>query len=284
MDIKNMSSEEISLLVNSGKIDLNSLNEEELNYIWDKETEAIHKDTNHDMTLLTACSEALSQYEDSGFSEFANKKYSIDDLEAKLLSEERNKSKEVTTHIPSRKKLISLIAVAAIMISILSVSINSEWSPFKLFVDNIWDIFDMKPGNVISNENQDFIKLESATYDSIEKLVSDTGYNILCLKDTEPETIKFINATYQGICICYHDDQTISVYLTNAPYNRDSISTSEDIEHIEVNGRILHQSRIFDNLIQAVLFDGDYVYVLTAKNEELLNKMAEDLIYAKEAK
>ncbi len=284
MDIKNMAGEEISLHVNSGKIDLNSLNEEELIYIWDKETEAIHKDKSHDITLLTACSEALSQYEDSGFFEFASKKYSIDDLEAKLLSEERNKGKKVTTHIPSRRKLIALIAAVAIMISILSVSINSEWSPFKPFVDDIWDIFDMTPGTVISNENQDFIKLESVTYDSIEKLVSDTGYNILCLKDTEPKKIEFINAAYQGICICYNDDRIVSVYLTNAPYNRDNISTSEDIEHIEVNGRILHQSWIFENLIQAVLFDGDYVYVLTAENEEILHKMAEDLVYTKAEK
>ncbi len=284
MDIKNISSEELFLLVKSGKIDLASLNEEDLNYIWNKETEAIHRDKNHDTTLLTACSEALSRYDSPAFSEFANKKYSVRELEAKLLSEESSERKETVTRIPSRKKFITLIAAVMIVISILTISISSEWSPFKPFVDDIWDIFDMTPGTVISNGNQDFTKLESLKYDSIEELVKDTGYEFLCLKNAEPKKIELISVPEQKICIDYSDDQTISVYLTNAPYTKDNISVSEDIEHVEVNGRMLHQSRIFDNLIQTVLFEGDYVYVLTAENEEILHKMAEDLVYTKAEK
>ncbi len=191
-------------------------------------------------------------------------------------SEQKNVSKEKPRH-RIKKTIISVLA-AAILLAALSLTAYGFWGPSETFMQNIRQILSLERGEMLTISEEEFYSDNYAKqYDTLEEFTKIENISIL-----SPENIPLIKKAgitfyYYGasdtdIVQCVFSNHVeMQVYLTNAPYPKDVMEDLEDIEKLQIGE---YKCYIIDNYLSGtlsfVLYDRDYVYVVTSADRDAL--------------
>lgn len=286
MDLKNLTSEELHSLIDSGEIDLSSLTKDELSIVFNKEMEELYVDDNHDLTLLHLCSATLLKFNRDENAEFWHKKYDIYEINNELLSKKHIKKMPDMRHISPRRASGIAVAVAIIAI-ILCVGVTAFFDPFSRFGLSLHDIFNKK-GDVITGDNwQVGVSDGVMEFDSIEDLLSEIDFDVLIPGDMSNYHLQRLTlAKHAGHNLIQFDfsfDDEVNVeydvrYGENLPDWLDekySIDSPVSVKS-EWRGSNIYYIEL-ESGCQANLYKGEYVYIFRAETreqiEELLNSL-----------
>lgn len=244
MNLKNITSSDITELVSSGKLILSELSREDLEAIHDIEVSELYKDKNHSMNLIKMCAEELSRYcmEDPHFAASAEKKITLDEIssiyekrrsteskEADARNHNRNRldEKSYSIHTPRSVNRRWLAPLAALM-SLLMFTTVIAYALVPGFRGMTNEAFQQLKEKInYEYGNSDIIKTEtSRTYTSFDEFVENEDVeNILLpygiVDKITVNTIKFSDyGTYNDILLVFNyenSDQKINIKTSYTP-------------------------------------------------------------------
>lgn len=212
MDFKNMTSSEITELVNSKRLNLSELPREDLEVIYDIEVAELYEYPNHSMDLMKMCAEELSHYcmEDECFAASVEKNITLDEISNIYEKRVSRTTKEDGTKTRKRKNsedhldeasrstgkkrfdgrrwAVSILALISVMIITAVITVA--------YGESIEDIFYLLKEKVLYEEgNKSYIKTETfQTYDSFVDFISneDIGDILLPYNISDEMVIKNI--------------------------------------------------------------------------------------------
>lgn len=283
MNLENMTSREITALVDSGETNLESLSKEELELICDKEMAALDADELHDITLLNTCSRILSQYDSEEFAEYWSKKLDVHDLNNGLLSHNQNVPVKKKKHISAHRR-ISIVAAAAVLVCLLSITVVAVFDPFAAYGLSIRELLGLS-GEKITGDSYDIdMANEEKDFDSFDELFAATGVTVLTPSNDIINRInRIVYSKYSDYHTVYFDvllNNNSSVHYT--VYYGDKIPEEYD-EKLYVNDEksLWHGNNIYyledDNSAQADLFVGEYVYIFSAESLKDIELLLDNL-------
>ncbi len=208
-------------------------------------------------------------------------KAEIQQILARFASSEQKKAPEK----PRRriKKTVLGVLAAAFLLAAFSLTAYGFWGPSETFVQNIRQFLRLERGEKLTTSEGDYyFDNHMKQYDSLEEFTKVENISIL-----SPEKIPLIQKNgislyYDGaldahtIRCRYSNGVNIEVYLTNAPYPKDVMDKQDDLEKIQLGERTYY---VIDHTtsLSFVLFDGDYVYVMTSSSKDALIDTAKQL-------
>lgn len=281
MNYKQMTSKDIWDLYNVGKLDLDKLGKEDLDTVFDIEMEELERSSAHDMSLMERCADILMhKYSDN----IAVREFTIDDIAAienDALSREQKIIVNKRGSFPKRR-LIALIAAAALLIAALSIVAAAEFDLFGEFGVKIRDLFH-KGGTIVSNGDKDLGVFDNERkYASFDELSKDIGFEILQpASDADYDIVEISVSQLDGYNMIYiemsaDNDARITciVYYgeeAQKQFGEEQLKNEPSVQSAEWNGRNVYY--ITDDVqSQANLYDGDFVYIFTsAKKENIEN-------------
>lgn len=276
----------IKELIINNKIPIDKLTKQELEALIDYEIEIIsNSDIVVDNTFLNLCLEALRKYENyEDLIPLDEQRKIGKKVYEKLINSQKQKTTSKHTIIHkhfSVSKSIRVIVAATLLIIALSATIIACWNPLVHWFSSIRDIFDVKQGDVVSNEFGDLTADHNyLEFDTINELKTHIN-NDLILLDRFSEPIECIQLTTYGNkrCVSVYYKVTESeikmqIYLENAPYKQSLLEQSNYERYIDPYTTWFI---IPTESYQAICFYEKYVYVINAETyEELLNFLRGD--------
>lgn len=264
---------------------MDSLSKEQLEIIFDKETEALYVDENHDMSLLKLCSKALSKYDGNELAEFIKKKYDIRELEKNYLSQRQNNDKAARKRrIPVRNK-INIAVAAAIAICILSISVFAVFDPFARYGFSVNELIGFK-GNEVTGDSYQLNVAKNITYFNSPHELSEyvrvlmPGENANCkinkISLTEYDNY---NSVYINLTLSNNTLIDYTVYYGNSiPEGLDEKYYADNSAYTVLTWRGYNMYNIdLGNTQQINIYVGEYVYVFSAEKAEDIILLLDDL-------
>lgn len=272
--------QKIKELILNEIIDINSLQENELEILIDFEEENIIKcDIEYDMTFLNKCMVALKKFQnyENMFSE-QNMETISNSAYQQYVSKFSNNSITPTLNtkknIPMKKMIRICVSVGALIL-LITITTIACWNPFSKWIDSIYDLFEVKQGEILTENNSDLsIDNQGRIFKTVSDLEATLNINLRLLKNIpyQPDKIELItmgNASY--VDIRYTIDQTplmLKIYLKNAPYNKEYLLNSQ-YEREFINN--IEWVLISQDNFQAITFYEEYVCVaLTNTSDDLI--------------
>lgn len=186
----------------------------------------------------------------------------------------------------SLKRTVLAILAAALFLAAMCITAVGIWGHFDSFVDNVKDLFKIKPGDIISTSEGDLTADKNYKYyDNIMDFYNDTSINVLFPEGrtlSEKMPIVFYSDHIESILsIKLRNENFLIVYISNPPYDEEVLSSQNSIKQVVINSKIFY---LLDNEQdkQYIMFDKDFVYIITASGEKELSDVAKNLQYIKE--
>ena len=281
MNYKQMTSKDIWNLFNSGKLDLDKIEKEDLDTIFDIEMEELERNSAHDMSLMERCADILMhKYSDNVIA----REFTIDDIaeiEREVLSREQKIIVNKKGSIPKRR-LIALIAAVALLVAAFSIVVAAEFDLLGEFGVKIRDLLH-KGGALVSNGDKDLgVFDDEHKYTTFDELSRDVGFEILQPStDANYDIVEMSVSRLAGYnmiyiemaadndahitCIVYYGEEA------QKQFGEEQLKNEPSVQIVEWKGHNIYY--ITDNeQSQANLYDGDVIYIFTAiKREDIEN-------------
>ena len=286
MYYKQMTSKDIWNLFNSGKLDLDKLEKEDLDTIFDIEMEELERNSAHDMSLMEKCADILMhKYSDN----VTAREFTIDDIaaiEKEVLSRDQNSAFNKRRSFP-RRRFIPLVAAIAIIVVVLTVVVAAYYDVFEKYGITIRDIFHMD-GDVVTEGNHELdIGGKYRAYNSFEELSAAFEFKILCPSDKSGYDIVEISSAemydYESILVEVVSDNDVhivySIYYGEGAeklFGKEQLLGNSSVQVYEQSGYKVYYISI-DGLYQANMYDGDVIYVFDANSKEELEQYVNSL-------
>ena len=270
----------IKEMIMNNDLSISALSESHLNTLIAYEAECLMKcKTEYDTAFMDLCCTALEALQKSTvpsdekiaeIGEKAYQEYINNNVYAKNFDTTKTKS------LPARKP-VRILVVTALLLVALTITVMAVWNPFCNWIQDLKDLFNINPGDVIENENgsltTDTNYIEFSSIDEMEETIGvhfDLMDNISC----EPNKIFF---SQQGkkklVYLQYKNEEkqtTLKIYLENAPYYQASMEQVGWEKQIFFN---LQWYVILENNSTLVTFDGDYVYMVSADSIDTIKML-----------
>lgn len=275
MNYKQMTSKDIWNLFNSGKLDLDKLEKEDLDTIFDIEMEELERNSTHDMSLMEKCADILMhKYSDN----VTAREFTIDDIaaiEKEVLSREQNIELNRRKSIPKRKMIVLIAAV--LLVAAFSIVVAANYDLLGEFGITIKDFFNMG-GSVVTNDNSDlYIGDNMKYYNSYSELSHEIGFDILQPShDFEYEIVKMYTAEMAGYNKIYIDVKVNDIIISynvyygeqaHVIYGSESTLAEHSVPSFECNGHKLYYV-VTEDQYTASLFDGELIYIFVSDTKE----------------
>ena len=227
-------------MISTCKISLCELSESELRAVIEYESARID-DEDADLEFLNECFAAMARLCpcDSVITE-----KELHSMAKKAMRTPRGAGKRLP-----RKKLFAILIAAALLVSILSVTaIAFGEGPLAKFFDNIHDIIDLKPGDMITNGNNDLtLNANTVYYDTVEHAENAMDVTLLlpaersachftqiysCLQAPDMEPVIYLFYTYHG-----HRVSQANLLGSSYEQEKNFIAHKDEMEHIVIDGR-----------------------------------------------
>ena len=271
----------IKEMIMNNDLSISSLSESHLNTLIAYEAECLMTSkTEYDTTFMDMCCAALEELQqstvpsDEKISEIGEKAYR-EYIESHTYSETFDTTK--TKILPTRKP-VRILVVTVLLLVVLTATVMAVWNPFCDWIDDIKELFNINPGDLIDNEDGSFSSdKEFQQFDSIEEMESKIGlyFDLLDKITVTPTRITLSQQSeIRAINIQYRLDEkqiSLEIYLESAPYYQEPMDQANVPK--QMFGKREWYITEYDNYQTVVSFDDNYVYAVTADSLDTIQTL-----------
>jgi|GEM_PF-809951 len=258
-------------------VDIHSLDIETIRALYDYELAWAELDKSDSPTILMELLDVLQQAgEPNDAFDIVSSERCMELAADALAQNERAKQKKR----PRKLKKILLIAAAILVLSSIGAVIAASSSEtFAKFFDNIADIFNIKPGDVLVSDNEELMADKTTRfYDSFDALMQEEGITVLYPQELALQSGHSLRTIISGetkLLFADYELANLSVDFINPTYTEsDLLESIPNVKSYEINGRIYYDLS-GRGMYQLNMFDGGYLYTITANNHTDLLAFAE---------
>ena len=274
--------QKIKEMIMNNDLSISALSESHLNTLIAYEAECLMKcKTQYDTAFMDLCCAALEELQqsmvpsDERIAEIGEKAYR-EYIDSYTNSETFDTTK--TKILPMRKP-IRILVVTVLLLVVLAATVMAVWNPFCDWIDDLKDLFNINPGDVIENDNGSFSSdKEFQQFLSIAEMEKALGIHIDLLA-TIYVAPSYIEMSQQGnkreINIQYQLDEKIillTIYLENAPYYEEPMKQTHLSKQM-LGGLEWYLTMPINNQQTIIAFDKTHVYVITADSLDTIQTL-----------
>lgn len=271
----------IKEMIMNNDLSVSVLSESHLNTLIAYEAECLMASkTEYDTTFMDMCCAALEALQkstvpsDEKIAEIGEKAY-----QEYINSNDYTKAFDTqkTKILPARKP-IRILIVTALLLAALTFTVMAVWNPFRNWIDDIKDLFELNPEDTIENghgsltHDKEFQQFSSVA--ELEKAVS-IHFNLLDEITVTPNSVSSVQyGKKKTVEIQYKITEKqilLTIYLENAPYYR------EPMDQANIPKQMLGNREWYitecDNYQTIVSFDDNYVYAVTADSLDTIQTL-----------
>lgn len=262
----------IKEMIMNNDLSVSVLSESHLNTLLEYEAECLMASkTEYDTTFMDMCCTALEALQkstvpsDEKIAEIGEKAYR-EYIDSHTYSKTFDTTK---TKILPRRKPIRILVVTALLLVVMAATVMAVWNPFCDWIDDLKDLFNINPGDVIDNYEGSLTTDNTYTeFSSIAEMEEMIGIHFDLIDDISFSP-SYIEMSQQGkekrIFMQFgHSEQKISliIYLENAPYHQ------EPMEQANLQRQTLGNLEWYITACESyqtiVAFGNGYVYAISA--------------------
>ena len=231
-----------------------------------------------DFALIGECSAYLRELSDKAAEATKEQKQRIlQQIKAHHNQTATKSAKVLRPRWKTARKVVG-IAIAAVLLLTLTLSViakvNGYSNAWEYIRENAKTFFNMSSGSKVKDGEITLTKHDGVvTYNSIEELLQEEGYDIMYPSDL-PEDVHIKSIIQQiiseeRITYCYQfTDQSVSVAISTVP--RISQNDLDKYERIETDVMLAYLISKQDGNCQIVSYDGKYEYLICGSDYDVL--------------